>query len=75
MKAGERLVLNCGKITPDFTGILNEAASFPVELVFNRKEWKKEENYMKVVRESENVDLMGNKNCYVMMPKFYIVVL
>lgn len=75
MKAGERMVLNCGKIAPDFTGLLNTAGSFPSDLVFNRQEWKKEANYMKVVRDDENIDLMGNRNCYMMNSRFYIVVL
>ena len=75
MRAGERLVLDCGNIAVDFKGLFDTPGSFPVDQLFNFKEWRKEENYMKVVRDDENHDLMGNKKCYMMNDSFHIVIL
>ena len=44
-------------------------------MVFNFKEWRKEENYKKVVRPEEDHDLMGNKKCYYMNKDFDIIIL
>ncbi len=74
MRAGERLVLMCGKGIPDFEKLSSPA--FPLlEKVLNFNEWRKEENYKKVVKPEEDHDLMGNKRCYFMKEDFDIIVL
>eukprot|EP00347_Sterkiella_histriomuscorum_P002379 403368382 len=76
MRTGDRLVLYCGNIAPDFKeGLSSDAQNFPSELVFNFAEWRKEANYKKIVREDEDHDLMGNKKCFWMNDKFNLIVL
>lgn len=76
MRSGDRLVLYCGNIAPDFKERFNsDATNFPSDLVFNFEEWRKEEHYKKVVRPDEDHDLLGNKNCYYMNEKFNIIIL
>ncbi len=74
MRCGDRLVLQCGKTAIDFKEKFDDK-DFPVDLVFNFNEWRKEENYKKIVRPDEDVDLMGNKRCYYMHKDFDIIVL
>ena len=76
MRAGDRLVLYVGNIAPDFkTGLTADEATFPAATVFDFTEWRKEEHYKRVVREAEDVDLMGNKKMFWMNEKFNLVIL
>lgn len=76
MRAGERLVLMCGKGIPDFSKDKLSTDAFPlIDKVFNFKEWRKEECYKKIVKPEEDHDLMNNKRCYFMNPDFDIIVL
>ncbi len=76
MRSGDRLVLYVGKTCPDFKTVLtSDVKNFPADAVFNFAEWRKEENYKKIVREEEDQDLMGNKRCYMLNEKFTIVIL
>lgn len=76
MRCGDRLVLYVGNIAPDFkNNITSDDRNFPAKTVFNFTEWRKEENYKKIVREAEDVDLMGNKKMYWMNEKFNLVIL
>ena len=74
MRLGERLVLYCGRYAVDFKTEFNDPVNFPTELVFNFTEWRKEENYKRIVRDEEDKDLMGNMKCYVMNDSFGIVI-
>jgi len=76
MRTGDRLVLQCGKLAIDFLNNFDGGAdTLPWATIFNFNEWRKESNYMKIVRAEENHDLMMNKNCFEMNDKFDIVVL
>ena len=76
MRSGDRLVLFCGNIAPDFKNELtSDASNFPAEVVFNFNEWRKEANYKKIVRADEDHDLMGNKNMFWMSEKFNMIIL
>ena len=76
MRCGDRLVLQCGRLAIDFKGTFEGGAeNFPVDTIFNFQEWRKEENYKKVVRPEEDHDLMMNKRCYYMNKDFDIIVL
>ena len=75
MRIGDRYVLNCGKNMIDFKHMFNDPVNFPTDLIFNFEEWRKEENYMKIVRPEENVDLLGNKKCYFMNDNFDLIIL
>lgn len=75
MRMGDRYVLNCGKLNVDFKAMFNDPVNFPVDMIFDYDEGRKNANYKKLVREEEDVDLMGNKKCYWMNDNFDIVVL
>ena len=76
MRSGDKLVYYIGNISPDFkSGLTGDDSTFPTEKIFNFAEWRKEENYKKIVREEEDHDLMGNKKCYWMNDKFTMVIL
>ena len=76
MRCGDRLVLQCGRLAIDFKEQFDGGAeNFPVDLIFNFNEWRKEENYKKVVRPDEDHDLMMNKRCYYMNKDFDIILL
>ena len=76
MRCGDRLVLQCGRLAIDFKETFDGGPdNFPVDMIFNFKEWRKEENYKKVVRPDEDHDLMMNKKCYYINKDFDIIVL
>ena len=61
MRTGDRLVLHCGKLAIDFLNNFDGGPdNLPWATIFNFKEWRKEENYMKIVRPEENHDNMNN---------------
>ena len=75
MRTGSELVICLDTILIDF---LNEFTSdeFPAHLIFNREEWRKRENYMKIVKEEEKFTVGGqNKGHFAMDEKFHITFL
>ena len=74
MRIGDRYVINCGKLNIDLK-MFNDPVNFPVDLIFDFNEWRKDEVYKRIVREEEDVDLMGNKKCYWMNDTFDIIIL
>ena len=74
MRIGDRLVLHCGKYGIDFVREWTCPVNFPTNLIFNFDEWRKEENYKRVVRPEEDVDLLGNKKCYFMNDNFDLII-
>lgn len=74
-RTGDRLVLFCGNIAPDFTTVFSDKVNFPTEKIFNFAEWRKEENFKSILKEGEDHDLMGNKKCYYLNPNFDLVIL
>ena len=75
MRIGDTFVINLDKLAPDFNVKYTHDTIFPAEEIFDAPLWHNEENYMKVVREDEDHDLLGNKKMYVMRDKFTIAVL
>ena len=75
MKAGDRLVLYCGNISPDFKTLFNDSKDFPTEKIFNFQEWHQKDTYKSILREDEDVDTFGNKGWFEMNEKFGIVIL
>ena len=69
---GKTCVINVDKLAPDFTSkYTGDAENFPAATIFNKAEWEKKENYIKIVRESENCSVAGqNPGHYVMQPGF-----
>ena len=65
---GKTVIINVDKLSPDFsTQYTGDADNFPAATVFDKAEWEKKENYMKLVRESENFSIGGqNPGHYIM---------
>lgn len=74
MRKGDRLILFVGKNTADFCNDFNDPENFPTDVIFNFDEWRKEENYKKIVRPEEELDMFGNKSAFLMKPDFDIVI-
>ena len=74
---GKTVIINVDKLSPDFSGqYSSDADNFPAATVFNKGEWEKKDNYMKIVRESENCSIGGqNPGHYTMQPKFNVIIL
>lgn len=76
MRTGDRLVLYLGNIAIDFkNNFTSDETNFPAEKVFNFAEWRKEENYKKIVRKEEDHDMMGNKNMFWINDSFNLIIL
>ncbi len=75
MRVGDTLVINIDKTMPNFTSDFTHKTEFPTEKLFNFEEWRFYNNYMTVVKDDENVDLLGNKKCFAMNANFQIVIL
>ena len=57
-------------MNPDFKTDWQDDAILPLDEVCDFAKWRENDNYMKIVNEEENVDLLGNKKMYVMQPSF-----
>ena len=63
-RTGDKILIDMGKLNPDWTELHQEGVFHP-NLVFNREEWYKQENYIKFVKEEENYSVGGlNKGMY-----------
>ena len=63
-------MINLDKIIPDFKDYYSCEDNFPTDKIFDWNTWRLHDNYIKVVREDENYDLLHNKKCYFMNPEF-----
>jgi hypothetical protein len=75
MRIGDRYVLNMGKLNIDFRTQFDDPVNFPIDLIFDFDEWRNDDVYKRIVRQEEDVDLMGNKKCYFMNETFDIIIL
>ncbi|CDW89588.1 UNKNOWN [Stylonychia lemnae] len=50
-----------------------EGHNFPANVVFNFEQWRKEENYLQIVRDKENIDHIGNIGFYRMNKTFDLI--
>jgi hypothetical protein len=71
------MVINVEKMALDFKNVYTSSEDiFPSSLIFDRTEWIKPENHMKIVRAEEEIGLgMNKENTYTMQPSFKIVYL
>ena len=71
MRIGDTLVINVDKAAMDFKETFT-SKDFPTDKIFDFAYWcaKDEFNYLKVVREDEDYDLVKNKKMFVMQDKF-----
>ncbi len=76
MRIGDTFVINVDKSCPDFITNYTHDEVFPTEEIFDWSYWcSPDEHYMKVVKEEEDHDLLGNKKMFCMREKFQMVVL
>jgi len=75
MRIGDCLAINCDNLNPNFNDIWTHPEILPMDEITDFDDWREDENYMKVVKPEENVDLLGNKKCYVMNSQFMMVFL
>ena len=76
MRSGDRFVIYVDKLCPDFKTQYNFPPSlWPSDKIFDFKNWRYYDNYMKVVKEDENHDLLMNKNKFFMTESFQIIFL
>ncbi len=59
MRGGKSLVLFQGTVGTKWADY-NDDKIFPVETIFNQAEFLKSDNYLKLVKEEDMVDLAGN---------------
>ena len=59
VRAGHLLVFNFGKLIKNMASDYN-SSEFPANKVFSFAEWRKQDNYMKIVKDEENFDLGHN---------------
>ena len=57
MKMGDTLVINLSKTMPNLKTDYTCPKLFPTEEVFDYEHWHYAGNYMKVVKDEENVDI------------------
>jgi len=75
MRIGDVFAINCDNLNLDFNNEWTHSEIFPTDEISEFDEWREDESYMKVVKPEENVDLIGNKKCYMMNEKFQMVFL
>lgn len=75
MRIGDVFAINCDNLNLNFKDIWTHPEILPMDEITDFDEWREHENYMKIVKPEENVDLIGNKKCYVMNEKFTMVFL
>ena len=61
-------------MSPDFHNTYN-TKDFPAKDIFNYDQWRKDKNYMAIVKPEENVDSFGNKDNYELDEKFQLIIL
>lgn len=66
MRIGDIFAINCDNLNLDFKNKWTHPEIFPIEKITDFDEWRESDNYMSIVKPEENVDLIGNKKCYVM---------
>lgn len=58
-RVGKNLVINCAETVPDFEDL--DRRNFPSDLVFDFEEWRKRENFMKILKDNENYNNLIDK--------------
>jgi hypothetical protein len=71
MLYGANLCINIGTEAVDFENTWG-SSSFPISLILDSKAIRERTSYMKLVRDDENVDVLGHKGSFEMGPTFTI---
>ena len=72
MRLGDTYCFNLDKLAPDFKTDWTCNTEFPMDKICDFDTWRRDDVYMKIVKPSENYDLMQNKNMYHMKPEFTV---
>ena len=75
MRIGDMLAINCDNLNLNFKEVWTHPEILPMDEITEFDEWREDDAYMKIVKPEENVDLIGNKKCYVLNPNFTVVFL
>lgn len=75
MRIGDTLAINCDNLNLNFNDEWTHPDIFPIDEISDYDEWRESDKYMKVVKDEENYDLIGNKKCYTMNENFMMVFL
>ena len=75
MKSGDNFVMYMDKMALDFKTDMCHKEEFPTDLIFNFAEFRKKENYKKILRGDEDQDLFGNKGLFDQKDTFAISIL
>ena len=72
MRLGDTFCLNIDKLNPDFKTDWTDEKELPMDEICDFEFWRKEVNYMKVVKRNEDYDLLQNKNMFHMKEDFIV---
>ena len=76
MRTGRPFAINIEKTAVDFTNEYTAGdEDFPSATVFDFAEWRKEENHMKILKEGENKNIMGDVGAFMLHADFMIVLI
>ena len=72
MRLGDTICLNLDNLVPDFKTEWTDEDELPMDEICDFEHWRKEENYIKIVKPNENHDLLQNKNMFTMKEDFSV---
>ena len=73
MKSGDKFVIYFDKMAPNFKTQYTKDGAFPTKDLTNFALWREIDNYKKVVKEEEDVDVNNNKGWYRMKDDFELI--
>ena len=75
MRVGQNFIIDIDKYTPDFVNkYTNEENNFPANIVFDKDTFADPNVHMKMVRDEENKNVNGDKDCFILHENFKIVI-
>ena len=76
MRSGKLFVINLMGGRPDFKNTFTSSEdNFPSDKVFNFEAWKDEPTHMKILKEGENTNIMGDKGAFMLHGDFRLCIL
>ena len=76
MRSGKLFVINLQGSRPDFKSTFTSAEdNFPSDKVFDFEQWKDEPTHMKILKDGENTNIMGDKGAFMLHRDFRLCIL
>ena len=66
MRVGSAYAINLGSLAPDFNSEFKDEKLWPFDEIADFDEWREDEKYLKIVKEEENKDILGDKGNFSM---------